>query len=151
MNLAPALLEDWMREYYFAVEIDIGSSGVRDYSLAEVRQLTGLQPEELDAVVFHDSQTLGGTGLRQAMADRWLCGKVERVMATHGSTEANLLIANALLSPGDEIDNFRAVHGRKPFKARYDGKDRWLKRINIARDLRKSRPVRSAAESRIIF
>jgi len=49
------------------------------------------------------------------------------------------------------IDNFRAVHGRKPFKARYDGKDRWLKRINIARDLRKSRPARSAAESRIIF
>jgi capreomycidine synthase len=103
MNLAPALLENWMREYYFAVEIDIGSSGVRDYSLTEVRQLTGLQPEELDAVVFHDSQTLGGTGLRQAMADRWAGGKVERVMATHGSTEANFLIANALLSPGDEI------------------------------------------------
>lgn len=49
------------------------------------------------------------------------------------------------------IDNMRAVHGRKPFKARYDGKDRWLKRINIARDLRKSRPGRSAADSRVIF
>jgi Fe(II)/alpha-ketoglutarate-dependent arginine beta-hydroxylase len=49
------------------------------------------------------------------------------------------------------IDNFRAVHGRKPFRARYDGKDRWLKRINITRDLRKSRPVRESAESRVIF
>lgn len=49
------------------------------------------------------------------------------------------------------IDNFRAVHGRKPFKARYDGSDRWLKRINVVRDLRKSRPGRTDVESRIIF
>ena len=37
------------------------------------------------------------------------------------------------------LDNFRVVHGRKPFKARHDGTDRWLKRANVARDLRKSR------------
>lgn len=49
------------------------------------------------------------------------------------------------------IDNWKGVHGRKPFRARYDGKDRWLKRINIARDLRKSRTSRSSAESRVIF
>lgn len=49
------------------------------------------------------------------------------------------------------IDNSRAVHGRKPFRARYDGKDRWMKRINIARDLRKSRPARVAPDARVIF
>lgn len=48
------------------------------------------------------------------------------------------------------IDNFLAVHGRKPFKARYDGQDRWLKRINIVRDLRKSRSARETPESRVI-
>jgi Fe(II)/alpha-ketoglutarate-dependent arginine beta-hydroxylase len=48
------------------------------------------------------------------------------------------------------IDNYQAVHGRKPFKARYDGTDRWLKRINIARDLRKSRTSRSGPLSRVI-
>ena len=48
------------------------------------------------------------------------------------------------------IDNFKAVHGRKPFKARFDGSDRWLKRINITRDLRKSRAARAAASSRVI-
>jgi Fe(II)/alpha-ketoglutarate-dependent arginine beta-hydroxylase len=36
------------------------------------------------------------------------------------------------------LDNFRIVHGRKPFTARHDGTDRWLKRVNIACDLRKS-------------
>lgn len=103
MKLAPALLEMWMRQYYFDTELDIGSSGVRNFSLAEVRQLTGLRIEDLDAILFQDSQTLGGQGLRRAVADRWAHGKTERVMATHGSTDANFMIANALLSPGDEV------------------------------------------------
>jgi Fe(II)/alpha-ketoglutarate-dependent arginine beta-hydroxylase len=61
-------------------------------------------------------------------------------------------IQNLVLSPGDVcfIDNYRAVHGRQPFEARYDGKDRWLKRINITRDLRKSRAHRKSTFSRVI-
>lgn len=61
-------------------------------------------------------------------------------------------LVDVILQPGDIcfVDNFRAVHGRKPFKARYDGRDRWLKRINITRDLRKSRAYRSVPHSRII-
>lgn len=61
-------------------------------------------------------------------------------------------IGDLALNPGDMcfIDNMKAVHGRRAFKARYDGKDRWFKRINITRDLRKSRAERSSAASRII-
>lgn len=57
-----------------------------------------------------------------------------------------------VLLPGDVclIDNLRVVHGRRPFRARYDGNDRWLKRINIARDLRKSRDARQSEGSRVI-
>lgn len=40
------------------------------------------------------------------------------------------------------LDNFRVVHGRKPFHALHDGTDRWLKRLNISCDLRKSRAAR---------
>jgi capreomycidine synthase len=103
MQMPPALLEEWMRDYYFATEIDIGSSGVEDFSLAEIRRLLGLEWEDLDRIVFHDSQTLGGSGLRQAIADRWAGGDVRRAMATHGSSEANYLLMNALLMPGDEV------------------------------------------------
>jgi Fe(II)/alpha-ketoglutarate-dependent arginine beta-hydroxylase len=61
-------------------------------------------------------------------------------------------LAEVVLQPGDclFIDNYRSVHGRKPFKANYDGNDRWLKRINITRDLRKSRAARRSCTSRII-
>ena len=57
------------------------------------------------------------------------------------------------LHPGDIllIDNFRVVHGREAFKARYDGTDRWLKRIKVTRDLRKSRTDRPSASSRLVI
>ncbi|MBD0693813.1 hypothetical protein BG452_14165 [Streptomyces sp. CBMA123] len=61
-------------------------------------------------------------------------------------------MSGVALAPGDivYIDNYRVVHGRKPFQARFDGTDRWLRRLNITRDLRKSRHTRLSAESRVI-
>ncbi|MEV0820021.1 TauD/TfdA family dioxygenase [Nonomuraea rubra] len=57
------------------------------------------------------------------------------------------------LASGDYcvIDNHRVVHGRKPFVARYDGTDRWLKRISVTSDLRKSRAARASASSRLML
>ena len=34
------------------------------------------------------------------------------------------------------VDNYLAVHGRRPFNARYDGTDRWLKKLTVSRNLR---------------
>jgi Fe(II)/alpha-ketoglutarate-dependent arginine beta-hydroxylase len=67
------------------------------------------------------------------------------------AVEASLV--DICLAPGDIcfIDNLCSVHGRKPFKARYDGNDRWLKRINITRDLRRSRDARRSSSARVIY
>jgi Fe(II)/alpha-ketoglutarate-dependent arginine beta-hydroxylase len=61
-------------------------------------------------------------------------------------------IQEVVLQPGDcfFIDNYRIVHGRKAFKARYDGTDRWLKRLNLTRDLRKSQGSRGGCEMRVM-
>lgn len=58
-----------------------------------------------------------------------------------------------VLRPGDAIfiDNRRVVHGRAPFRARYDGSDRWLKRINIMRDIRRASEARVAEVPPILF
>jgi capreomycidine synthase len=103
MEIAPALLERWMRQYYFDTEIDIGSSGVESYSMAELRRLLDISHDDLDQVMFDDSRTLGGPGLRQAIGERWANGVPDRVMATHGSSEGIFLAMNALLRPGDEV------------------------------------------------
>src|SRR5262249_40499766 len=103
MEFAPALLEQWMRQYYFDTEIDIGSSGVESFSMSELRGLLDLSQGDLDQVTFDDSRTLGGPGLREAIGDQWANGDPDRVMATHGSSEGIFLAMNALLQPGDEV------------------------------------------------
>jgi Fe(II)/alpha-ketoglutarate-dependent arginine beta-hydroxylase len=67
-------------------------------------------------------------------------------------TMIDRLLYEIILEPGDFcfIDNYKAVHGRRPFRARFDGTDRWVKRLNITRDLRKSRGLRATSLSRII-
>ncbi|MEN8649785.1 guanitoxin biosynthesis L-enduracididine beta-hydroxylase GntD [Streptomyces sp. 21So2-11] len=49
------------------------------------------------------------------------------------------------------IDNKRAVHGRRPFKPRYDGTDRWLRRINVTADLRSSAGRRFGGHGRALI
>jgi Fe(II)/alpha-ketoglutarate-dependent arginine beta-hydroxylase len=79
--------------------------------------------------------------------DRDAAAAIAALAAALGAAEQD-----ALLSPGDVlfVDNYRAVHGRRPFAARYDGTDRWLKRISVSRDLRRSREARSGVGSRVV-
>jgi hypothetical protein len=52
------------------------------------------------------------------------------------------------LRPGEVliVDNDLVVHGRVPFRARYDGTDRWLKRASVRVPGRRTRPPAEAAE-----
>ncbi len=80
-------------------------------------------------------------------------GVPERQALERVEAALDAVLTGAVLRPGDMcfLDNYRMVHGRKPFRARFDGTDRWLRRLNVARDLRKSRELRLTAESRVIF
>lgn len=61
-------------------------------------------------------------------------------------------ITEVVLEPGDLliIDNHRAVHGRRPFKPTYSGKDRWLKRVNVAADFEPRVPYCCDSERRLL-
>ena len=56
------------------------------------------------------------------------------------------------LEPGDVllVDNYRMVHGRTPFRPRFDGTDRWLRKVTVTRDLRRSRARRCGADGRVL-
>jgi capreomycidine synthase len=103
MRLPPARLEDWLRDYYFTAEIDISSSGVEPYSMAELRTMTGLSHEKLDDLVFSDGYSLGAPPVREAIAGRLGIGTPEKIMTTSGSSEAISLVLMALLHPADEV------------------------------------------------
>ncbi|HEX8094705.1 capreomycidine synthase [Jatrophihabitans sp.] len=102
-TIKASALEDWLRHRYFDAKIDISGSGVQDYSLAELVSLTSLTFEDLGALVFHDSPTLGAEPLRAAISDRFDPRRLAEPMVTHGSTEAIFLALVALLSPGEEV------------------------------------------------
>jgi alpha-ketoglutarate-dependent taurine dioxygenase len=69
-----------------------------------------------------------------------LIGQIDRVVTTITTRPGDVLI----------LDNYRAVHGRQAFAARFDGTDRWLRRINITRDPRRSREYRTSPTDRVI-
>lgn len=102
MEFETSILEDWMRKYYFTAAVDIGSSGVRDLSIAELRGVVGLDLAEIDQVVLRDSPSLGARRLRAAIA-AWKGVDADWVMTTHGASEAIYLALMSLLSAGDEV------------------------------------------------
>jgi capreomycidine synthase len=102
-QIRPAQLERWMRKYYFETRIDIGSSGVESFTFGELRELIGLHEQDLDHILFDDSRTQGGSGLLEAIAKQFADGNSQRVMATHGSSEAIFMVMHALLRAGDEV------------------------------------------------
>lgn len=75
----------------------------------------------------------------------WVAFEALEKLVDEGLRDVVLLEGDVLV-----LNNHRVVHGRRPFAARYDGTDRWLKRVNVTRDLAKSRSMRDAASSRLI-
>lgn len=67
----------------------------------------------------------------------------EAALLAFSRAAANVAVALAL-DAGDVlvVDNHRAFHGRTPFTARGDGRDRWLLRTYLTRDLARSEDVR---------
>ncbi|MGW7418918.1 capreomycidine synthase [Streptomyces sp. NPDC054813] len=99
----PPVLEEWYRRRLGQAQRDISSSGVHPYTYAELRRLTGLAATDLDGVLVDDSTSQGSPELRRAIADRYLPGQADRVMVTHGSSEAIALTLETLLGPGDRV------------------------------------------------
>ncbi|MFF7373135.1 capreomycidine synthase [Streptomyces tricolor] len=99
----PPILEEWYRRHLTDCRFDISSSGVHPYTFAETRELCALRVEDLDGVLMDDSVSEGGAGIRQAIADRYCAGDADRVLVTHGSSEAIALTLDALLHPGDRV------------------------------------------------
>ncbi|MFE6049556.1 guanitoxin biosynthesis L-enduracididine beta-hydroxylase GntD [Kitasatospora sp. NPDC056446] len=67
--------------------------------------------------------------------DREAAGALERLMAELTRVQQEVVVGPGTLLV---VDNYQAAHGRRSFKARYDGTDRWLKKITVSRNLRRN-------------
>jgi Fe(II)/alpha-ketoglutarate-dependent arginine beta-hydroxylase len=150
-------------ETIFAAIDDADLSGLDVDALFEPRFLIRVDPEHLEGMGIDDEVTLRRPVLSGSRSQPGLCLDWAYTEAVPGDDRAQAALADlrarleavragVALEPGDTllIDNHRLVHGRRPFHARYDGNDRWLRHAMITLDLERSRPRRSSDEDRVV-
>jgi aspartate/methionine/tyrosine aminotransferase len=84
------------------VEFDMSESGVRPLSLRELGEM-GLDLEALLDMPLGYSQSNGTLALREDLAQVYPGATPEHIEVTNGTSEANYLLALALLRNGDEV------------------------------------------------
>ena len=94
-------LERWQSDYEHTVEFNLADSSVRGASIRDV-----LGPEVLERLLALELgyPMVNGTELlRQRIATLYRGARPSQVLVTVGGAEANQIICQALLSPGDEV------------------------------------------------
>ena len=84
------------------VEMDLSESGVRPVSLRELGEM-GLDIESILDTPLGYSQSNGTIPLRESLAAIYPGATPDHIEVTNGTSEANYLLALALLRPGDEV------------------------------------------------
>src|SRR5919202_3308926 len=106
MKLEPFALERWMTAHELSASYDIAESGILPLSTNGL--LAFEEPEERQAILeglletpLGYSEASGSLGLRSTLANTYRdCGP-ENILVTTGAIEANFLLFNVLLDPGD--------------------------------------------------
>ncbi len=131
------------------VAVNLSESGVHPASLAELAEL-GLDLQALTELPLEYVQTNGTPELRSAISAMYPGSSPEHIEVTNGTSEANLLLAQALIEPGDEVviqvPNYLQVAGLArslgasvktfPLERSTEGPDRqWGPNLDALRDV----------------
>lgn len=108
MKIEPFVLERWMTAHELSATHDIAESGILPLSLEDL--ISFEEPEGREALLKNlletplgYSEASGSLGLRTILAGTYRdCGP-ENVLVTTGAIEANFLLFNVLLEPGDHV------------------------------------------------
>jgi len=108
MKVETFQLERWMSTWEMNVQYDIAESGI--YPMT-VNELVGLMPEERRAATLAEALDLrlgytearGTEALRTIIANTYQATSPDEILVTTGAIEANYLLFNTLLDPGDHI------------------------------------------------
>ncbi len=97
----PFLLEEWQSRHEQTVRFNLADSGVQPVTIREL--LTEEQIEQLLDLPIHYPEVNGTRALRNQIATLYPGATAAHVLVTVGAAEANQLICQVLLHPGDEI------------------------------------------------
>ena len=108
MKFEPFALERWMTAHELHVEHDIAESGIYPQTVSE---LLAYEPEATREQVLERlldlrlgySEATGTLELRSLLAETYTNGGPDNILITTGAIEANFLLFNVLLNPGDHV------------------------------------------------
>jgi aspartate/methionine/tyrosine aminotransferase len=108
MKIEPFALERWMTAYEMDVDYDIAESGI--FPLTADELLAMEPPNEREQVLqrllnlrLGYSEARGSYELRSLLAETYTDCSPENILVTTGAIEANFLLFNVLLEPGDHV------------------------------------------------
>jgi aspartate/methionine/tyrosine aminotransferase len=108
VKLEAFALERWMTTWETSVRYDIAESGILPLTARELLNLSGAGAREaalerlLDLPLGY-SEAPGSLELRTLLAETYRATGPEDILVTTGAIEANFLLFNVLLSPGDHV------------------------------------------------
>jgi aspartate/methionine/tyrosine aminotransferase len=102
MKIQPFAMERMQSTWENIVELDMSESGVRPVSLRELGEM-GLDLEGILDMPLGYSQSNGTIPLREALAAVYPGATAEHIEVTNGTSEANYLLALALVRAGDDV------------------------------------------------
>ena len=102
MKIPPFEMERMQSTWENVVEMDMSESGVRPVTLRELMAM-GLDLDALLDTPLGYSQSNGTIPLRESLAALYPGATPSHIEVTNGTSEANYLLALALLRPGDEV------------------------------------------------
>ncbi len=108
MKIETFALERWMTTWELLVTHDITESGISPMSIVDLLQIARLDdPGRViaDAMAAPQlySEARGTEALRSCIASTYQAVSADDVLVTTGAIEANFLICNTLLEPGDHV------------------------------------------------
>jgi aspartate/methionine/tyrosine aminotransferase len=108
VKIEPFALERWMTAHELSARYDIAESGILPLSTNDL--LAFEEPEERKAILegllktpLGYSEASGSLELRTTLANTYRDRGPENVLVTTGAIEANFLLFNVLLDPGDHV------------------------------------------------
>ena len=102
MKIEPFEMERMQSTWENLVELDMSESGIRPVSLRELAEM-GLDLDSILSMPLGYSQSNGTIPLRENLAALYPGATPDHIEVTNGTSEANYLLALALLRDGDEV------------------------------------------------
>lgn len=111
MHIQPFEMERWQSLWENEVTYNLSESGVAPFTLAELRELTGVDPSGTSLGYGH---TQGSQLLRERIAALYPGATADNVLVTCGSAEANFIACWRLVEPGDRVVIVTPTYGQTP-------------------------------------